>query len=314
MSDVHNDTYWTSKFEITAADLDRIAAHIRKTNRAHDLTALARRVVRGRLHYGPDSSASAQTIDIQDPSVRLWDPAGEWELGDHVIVAVPFFEDGGWQRPPYVGEVTNVTAGSVKVQIDALDKSEDYITSGSQDELTEWRLFVEHLVQVRRESGDIEKQVEFVILQHGERVVSPLFDALRADERFVRLAGHWFLRELAAPLTDQQVAALAWQMVCLEAPQATDDLVSLVEPPLAKGDPGLFGLYLAMRQRDDLFANADPGQRPRWELAGPPPGPFTPRHAAYDPESYEVLCLPDRPVSQETVKRLWELELLQAVV
>jgi hypothetical protein len=314
MPNVYTDTYWTDEFEITTADLDRIATHIHETGQAHDLTALARRVVRGRLHYGPETSVPAQAIDIRDPSVRLWDPAGEWTSGDQIIAAVHSFEDGAWRHAPYVGEVVNVTAGRVSVQIDALDESKTYVTHASQDELEKWRRFVEDLVKARRESSDIEERVEFVILEHGERVVSQLFDALRADERFVRLAGRWFLHELAAPATDEQLAALAWAMVCLEEPQSTDDLVPLVQPPPAEGDPGLFGLYLAMRRRDDLFANADPGQRPRWVLAGPPPGSFTPRHAAYDPESYEVLCLPNEPASPETVHRLWELNLLEAVV
>jgi len=53
MSDPFSDRYWIEEFQITQADLDRIAAHIRDTGQAHDLTALARRVVRGRLRYGP---------------------------------------------------------------------------------------------------------------------------------------------------------------------------------------------------------------------------------------------------------------------
>ena len=108
--------------------------------------------------------------------------------------------------------------------------------------------------------------------------------------------------------------SLAWVMARQGEPQAVVELLPLVHPPLADGDPGLFGLYLAMRQRDDLFANADPGQRPRWARAGPPSGSFTPRFAAYDPQTYEVLCLADQAASPQTVQRLWELDLLQAVV
>jgi len=151
-------------------------------------------------------------------------------------------------------------------------------------------------------------------LTHGERVVSQLLDALRADERFVRLAGRWFLRDLAVPPTEEQLTALAWAMVPLEEPQPSDALVPLVQPLLAEADAGLFGLYLAMRERTDLFRNVDPGKRPRWVLAGPPPGSCTPRHAAYDPQTYEVLCLPEGPIPPETVKRLWDLGLLRAVV
>ncbi|MDY6875932.1 MAG: hypothetical protein SWK90_07000, partial [Chloroflexota bacterium] len=150
-----SDRYWIEEFQVTRADLDRIAAHIRETG-------LARRLVRGRLRYGPETSAPAQP---------------------------------------------------------------------------------------------------------------------------------------------------AWAMVSLSEPRPTADLA-----PLAEGAPGLFGLYLALCDRSALFENADPGKRPRWILTAPPPGSCTPRHAAYDPETYEVLCLPDEPIPPEVIGRLWNLGLLKAVV
>lgn len=313
MSDVHSNIYWIDEFEITTADLDRIATRIRETGQAHDLTALARRLVRGRLHYGPEMSAPARAIEIRDPSVRLWDPAMEWRVGNHVIVAHRIPKTDVFEAR--IGEITAVEPEQVRMHIDGVEKPITYqLADPGSVKAKRWHAKVREVVAKKRKAPQVEDQIEIILLTHGERIGSQLLEALRADERFVRLTGRWFLYELAVFATDEQLAALAWAMISLEAPQATADLVSLVEPPLAKGDPGIFGLYLAMRERDDLFANAAPGQRPRWKLAGPPPGPFTPRHAAYDPESYEVLCLPDCPVSQETVKRLWESELLQAVV
>ena len=316
LSDGFSDAYWTNEFEITLADLDRIAAHIRKTSQAHDLTELAKRVVRGRLRFGPETSAPTQATWADDPSVRLWDPASTWEVGDHVIVAVGFSERGRTRHEPFVGEVVAIETQQVRVQIDALGEARTYSTQVcySSDDLHKWRRFVENLVEARRTDPDVEVQVEFVILKHGERVVSQLLNALRADERFVLLAGRWFLRELALSPTEEQLTALAWAMVPLQEPQPTDALVPLVHPPLSESDPGLFGLYLAMRQHPELFNNVDPGLRPRWVLAGPPPGTFTPRHAAYDPQTYEILCLPNQAAPPETVRRLWELELLRAVV
>jgi hypothetical protein len=315
MSDPFSDRYWIEEFQVTEADLDRIEKHIQETNQAHDLTTLARRVVRGRLRYGPEKrSIPAQSTWAADPSVRLWDPAKVWKEGDYAIVAVGFAKEGRTEHEPFVGEVTVVKPSKVTVRIDALRDSRTYSTEDKPDRLQRWRQFVENLVAARRSAKDIESQTEYVLLEHGEKVISQLLEALRADERFVRLAGRWFLRKLAVPATDEQLASLAWTMVPLEEPQSTADLVPFVEPPLVEGDPGLFGLYLAMRERAKLFENADPGKRPRWVLAGPPPGSRTAHHAAYDPETYEILCLPDQPISPETVKRLWELGLLKAVV
>jgi hypothetical protein len=314
VTDPFSDHYWIEEFQVTQADLDRIAAYVRETRGAHDLTALARRVVRGRLRYGPETSAPAWPAWAEDPSVRLWDPGDQWREGDHAIVAVGFAEEGRTVHEPFVGEVTRVDANQVTVQIDALGESRAFTTQAQADCLERWRQFVEDLVEARRGSRDLETQTGYVLLEHGERVVSQLLDALRADERFVRLAGRWFLRELAVPPTGEQLAALAWAMVPLEEPLPTADLVPLVRPPLAEGEPGLFGLYLALRDQAGSFENVDPGKRPRWVLAGPPPGSCTPHHAAYDPETYEVLCLPGEAVPPEAVRRLWEVGLLEVVI
>jgi len=328
LTDPFTDRYWIEEFQVTQADLERIVDRIRETGQAHDLTALARRVVRGRLRYGPETSAPflvrhrhsdgapARPAWAEDPSVRLWDPAKEWNEGDHAIVAVRFRKGDQKWFEPFVGEVTDVESHKVTVQIDALEASKAYSTQArySEDDLQKWRQLVENLVAARRGTRDVKTQVEYVLLKHGERVVSQLLEALRADERFVRLAGRWFLRELAVPPTEEQLTALAWAMLSLEEPMSTAELVPQVAPPIAAGDPGIFGLYLGLRARPDLFENADPGKRPRWALAGPPPGSCTPRHAAYDPENYEVLCVPGQPIPSEIVRQLWSLELLKAVL
>ena len=74
MSDVYDSAYWSDEFQVTQADLERIAAYIRETGQAHDLTELAKRVVRGRPRYGPEYRARARHALTSDPSVRLWDP------------------------------------------------------------------------------------------------------------------------------------------------------------------------------------------------------------------------------------------------
>ena len=314
MSDPFSDLYWAEEFQVTQADLDRIAAHIFETGQAYDLTALARRVVRGRLRHGPESSTPARPAWAEDASVRLWDPAGKWKVGDHAIVAVGFTRGDHTIHEPYVAEVVAVGVRKVRVQVDALGESKTFLTSAGDEDRQKWRQLVQDLVEARRGTRDVDTQVEYVFLEHGERVVSQILEAVRVDGRFVRLAGRWFLHELAVPPTEEQLTGLAWAMALLEEPQLTADLVLSVEPRPAEGDPGLFGLYLAMRDRPDLFENADPGQRPRWVLAGPPPDTRASSRAAYDPETYEVLCLPGEPMSPQAIRRLWDFGLLKAVL
>jgi hypothetical protein len=313
MTNILSDAYWSGEFAITRNDLDRTAAHIHETACAHDLTALAKRVVRGRLLYGPDAGARAVPPWASDPSVRLWDPAGQWQIGDHAIVLT--WSSALKRSAVMLGEIVAMDSSGANVAVDDKWSAERRflfaaIGSGSANE---WQETVRKAVETLRKGVSPEEQVEAVLLQHGHQVGGQLLDALQPDPRFVSLGRRWYLRELAAPLTEQQISALGWAMLQLDDAQPTETLVKLVEPPLAEGDRGLFGLYLAMRDRADLFSNADPGQRPRWVLAGPPPGPFVPRCAAYDPQTYEVLCLPDERASPEVAKHLWDLGLLQAV-
>jgi len=313
MPDVYSDTYWTEQFDITTADLERIVQRMRETRSAFDLTELAKRVVRGRLRHGPEHSPAVLPPRARDPSVRLWDPAGEWREGDQVIIWTWSFK--AKRQEVMVGEITGTDSRHAYIAVNDSYQPERKFrraAPGSQDAIT-WHQAVRRAVEAMQRGTSLEEQVRFVILEHGQRIVSRLLDVLRADQRFVRLAGRWFLRELAAVATEEQLTALAWAMVGLEEPQPTEALVPLVQPPLAEGDPGLFGLYLAMRGRQDLFKNVDPGKCPRWVLAGPPPGSFTPSYAAYDPETYEVLCLPSKSASPEVAKRLWDLGLLKAV-
>ena len=312
MSDVYSDTYWADEFDITIADLDRIETHIRETSQAHDLTTLARRVAHGRLRYGPETSAPAQPVWAEDPSVRLWDPAGEWKEGDHAIVA-RLVRKGVYEA--FVGEVIAVEPHQVRLQLDGIDRPAIYLRAASgSKKARKWHAKVLEVVAEKQKAPELEQKVEAILLTHGGQVASRLLDALRADDRFVHLAGRWFLRKLAVSLIEEQLTALAWDMVSLEEPKPTVELSPLVEPALDEDDAGLFGLYLAMRERPDLFENADPGQRPRWVLAGPPPGSCTSQYAAYDPETYEVLCLLGESAPPETVKRLWDLGLLKAVL
>ncbi len=317
MSDPFSDRYWVEEFQVTEADLDRIEQRIRETNEAHDLTALARRVVRGRLRYGPEKSPEVEAALKSDASVRLWDAEEEWEAGDQVIVVARDKRKNQWFRAPYIGEVVRIREGEnrVEIRIDAKGKTITYSTkpNPAQGESYErWRRKLRDLITPLRGTRDVERQVDYVLFQH-EHASSRLVNALGADKRFVRLEGRWFLRELVVPATIEQLAALAWAMLPLEESKPTADLVSLVHPPLAEGDAGLYGLYLALRD-SAVFENADPGQRPRWFLAGPPPGGCTTQHAAYDPESYEVLCVAGEAISVEVGEQLWKAELLRAVV
>lgn len=320
MTELHNKTYWQVEFAVTEADMDRLENFILETGQAYDLTTLIKRIIRGRLRHGREVSPAALGVktSVTNRSVRLWDPTREWKVGDHTIVAVRVYSSER-NHELHVGEVLAIEGSNVRVQIDALGQNKLYSTTPikSPQDLTKWRQFVETLVAdlmaARNEAADPEADLELILLEHGDHIGSQLLDALRADNRFVLLGGYWFLHRLAVLPSIDQLHTLAWAMLNVEEPQPTESLLPLVPPPIVPGDPGLFGLYLALRDQPQLFANADPGQRPRWVLAGPPPGPVKARHAAYDPETYHVLCEPEEIVARDVAERLWTLELFRVI-
>jgi hypothetical protein len=315
MADVYRDHYWQSEFAVTEADIDRLETYIAETGKAHELEVLAKRIIRGRLRHGPEASPAALGVQtaLADGSVRLWDPADEWQAGDHVVIWTWSYAHRA--NEVKIGEVIDHDQLYVYAWVEDSSRQKRKLTrakSGSK-EANLWRKKVEEAVARLRRAQTMDEWTELIALEHGDRVASQLLDALRADERFVRLAGGWFLHRLAVPPSEEQLAALAWAMLGLDEPQPTQDLLSLLDPPVTEGDAGLFGLYLGMRDRTDLFANADPGQRPRWVLAAPPPGPAVAGYAAYDPDTHQVLCEPDETLDESTARRLWELDLFRVV-
>jgi hypothetical protein len=312
MSDVFSDTYWQNEFGVTTADLDRLARCITEAGQAQDLMTLIRRIVRGRLHHGADDSAAAPAQEIVDTTVRLWDPFAAWQAGDRVIVAryidVETYE-------PCLSLVVAVRSEEkdVAVYLDCERRTTHYeLAAANPAKAKAWRDKVRDVVEAQRRAPEAEARADSIILTFGDRIATLLLAALQADRRFIELYSRWFLRALAAPPSEEQMTALAWAVLRLDAPQSTGSLAALLSPPSAPGDAALFGLYAALLDRPHIFC-ASPAPDPLWSLAGPPPGGFTPRCAAYDPETYRVLCLPGQHADAGAVSGLWRHGLLRAV-
>ena len=309
--DVLSDAYWTEAFTVTEADLNRLADFITEKEQAQDLSRLIKRVVRGRLRHGHDLGKAASLGPSPSSSpVRLWDPAAEWQPGDHAIVirrAIGFVA--------VIGEVTDVTPEKVAFYLPDENETAGYKRSEKgSDNARRWGSKVREVVAQKRAAEEEAEWLELIVLEHGERISSLLLQALREDDRFVLLDGRYFLRSLAVRPDEAHLRQLAWSLLPESAPLPTGDLVARLPDAAGAGDAALFGLYLALDHYPHWFTNTQPGKRPLWHLAGPPPGPFTPRFAAYDPDSYEILCLPGEEAQPATVSRLWEAGLLAAVV
>lgn len=313
MSDVLSEAYWREEFDITRDDLDRLAEFIRETGQAQDLTTLARRVVRGRLRYGPDMSAAALPGITGGEPVRLWDPAGEWKVGDRVIVARRI---GNTARlTALVGEIVSVTAGEVVVQLDGVGERVTYERAPEGTEnARRVREKVREVAAQMRGAPDTEDRVDGVLLEHGERIFARVLQALQSDNRFLTLDGRWFVRGLIVELAADQVRQLAAALAQRREPVATADLVPLVPPPLPEGDAGLFSVYAALLTRPDRFANKGTATRPMWQIVPVPWERAVGAFFAYDPDTYDILLRPGEPVKKKQAERLQALGLYDALV
>jgi len=178
-----------------------------------------------------------------------------------------------------------------------------------------WRQAVIDLVTDLAAATDEAACVDYVLWHCGDVVLTELVHTLRHDARFVSLGGRWFVRRSVTRPPAAHLEALARTvLLTAEHPLTTEALLAQLSPSGAHDDGDLFGLAQAMIERPDLFANVAESSRPRWVPAGPPPGPFEVRYAAYDPVTRALLCEPGDALSPEVIERLWSLELLPLIV
>ncbi|MGC9468610.1 MAG: hypothetical protein ACP5HS_08460 [Anaerolineae bacterium] len=304
-------------FRVHARDLDRLAQRMERFRKACDLSEIAHRFIKGRLRYGSERTVPLELCPSPSERVRIWDPSVAWHQGDTALFAVATYRDRVRVLVPRVGEIVKVQGKGVAARIDgeASLRILGTATAGrAAGAVTEWRQAVEDMVAVLRERSDDVSRIEYVLWCYGEEILSVLLCALRQDARFVELNGQWFLRELAVMPTQAQLEALARAMLwSTEQPPSASELMSLLPASMTHGAAGLFGLSLALYERPDLFTRVGEGSDPRWILASPPPGPYVARWAAYDPDSYTLLCLPGEVLEPATVQRLWELDLLPSI-
>ena len=305
--------YWTRFFSITHPDLSRLIAFIRRTGDPCTLTSLVREVIRSRLRLGPQLTGEA-SIDVRadTPSVRFWNPAETWTVGDRAIFAV-FAPGSGRRYIPRVGSVIRLEGNVVSVSIDGYPQSRTYrmVDSADEAESPVSSGYVEALFQ----SEDEVLQVDYVMWRYGDTLVEQTLAALYADDRFLHLYPQWYLSALSPLLSSKQVTQLARKLFARTAePVPFEDLISLIDPPLASGPAGRFGMLRTLLTYSELFQRVGTEPAPRWQLASPPPERWIARHAAYDPETFEVLCVPGEVISREVAERLWACELFRAVV
>lgn len=316
MADVFNDSYWENEFKITQDDLTRIENRISECCCAISLTDLTRSLVVGRLTYGEDFGAPVLFGGAEQRSVRLWDPAGIWKVGDGIIVIQTVSRDPDC-FDAFIGQVIKFeehpTNGEkyILVYIDEKKDNIKYQLLDESDPKTDrQRRNVNHVANKKYRSRDLNERAQGIILRH-DRVSSRLKDALEHDEHFLVLENRWFLSGLIRPVPEQLTVELHKRLLRDDVSASTAELLDWLEEKLPQDDIGLFSLYAALLKDDrGRFINEELPSRPVWRAVNPPPPPWNQAVAhyySYDPDTYRILTCPGKPLNQRAAERLQAL-------
>ena len=314
---------WDSgRLAVYPQDMDRLAAWMRLDMVALDLTTMVQELIKVRLwdDFAPSSPPLPELPDSNE--VRVWDPAYAWQVGDLAIFPVSCEEMASSPRQalmyPRVGEILSLRGNSAVVSIDGLRENRIYglvPVRVSESQLETWRQTVEQAVARLGTCAEVSCRVAEALWVHGATLVRRMVSALRQDPRFMSLEGMWFLRQLAELPSPEELAAVNRALLFSEDPLSIDELEArCLREPHVRTTPRRFGLALALQERQDLYANVGTDGRPRWVLIEPPQGQYRARMAAYDPDTFQILCEPGEALSSDAVHRLWDLGLLRRVI
>jgi hypothetical protein len=317
------ERYWSRLFCMTQADMATFAEQMRARRAALDLTTLARDVIHSRLQQGPKlNSGPAPNGSMPSQVVRLWDPAAQWRVGDRAIVAAPKIQ-AGRALAPAVGEIRQVGDDHVIIEIDGITapqvyalglQSASHLRAGHAG-IDPAQQLLKDEIQALADKQDTASQIDLVLWRFGGTVVGRLLHALQADPNFVELNGFWYCVELSRPLREAQLVALAQSLFAgPDRPVTVSEVLELLVLGGPAGAAEQYGAMLSLQGRPDLFTNVGTLSRPRWILAGPPPVPLVAKHAAFDPETFAVLCVAGETLSPQAAQRLWDAGLLRVVL
>jgi hypothetical protein len=319
MTNIHTEEYWSSRFDITREDLNRAAMRLERAGAPRDLKVIALPIIKGRIEHGHDPSLSAQSELNGSPSIRLWDPAAEWQVGDVVLLADDRFGNSKYES--FLGEIVYIDQDLAEIEIDELQRAKTCIRTlpGMKSAQTRgaaetWRNLVSELVEKKLHSGDLDEQAEGILLKYGERILTSLAGALGGDPSFTSLAGKWYPVHSLRHLENESLQAIHHFLV-QNQPASLDDILPIINAgPTTDVSLLKMAIQTALQQSPEGFENIGTSARPQWKARLPAHNQAEVIHFAFDPQTFEILCRPGQRLSQRTAHRLQELNLYAHVV
>ena len=317
---LHDKEYWSSQFDITLVDMNRIAMRLERTGTPQDLKSIALPLIIGRLEHGHDPGLAALREPHGIPIIRWWDPASEWETCNTVLVVHDRY--GNSKYEPLLGEIIYIDQELAEIKIEELKSTKNYVRTlpGTKNARKyrsageTWRNIILDAAKKKLQSKDPEEQAEGILLEHGEHILTRLAISLQMDTRFICLDGRWYLI-LELPRIESSSLHAIHHFLLQNLAASVDDLLPvLTESSTTDASLLKMAIHTTLHHFPDRFENIGTSARPRWKARVPELEQAEVTHFAYDSQSYEILCRPGQRLSQKKARRLQELELYAHVV
>lgn len=318
MNNIYSDEYWSEEFSITQDDVLRIAERIERSNSPQDLKTIALPIIKGRLEHGHDLSPAALQNLTGKTFVQLWDPEKSWQLGDLVLVA----KESDDQHIAYLGKIITLNDIHATFFIDEISDSITFarllegteLTSKYATDAETWRKTVKDSVELKYRSDNFEQKSNGIFLKHGERILNLLSETLLSNALFIELDGKWYLIEKLPVFESAILKTLHKNLIQLSSFSLDDVLKMITKLENENEIIQKMTIQHALQKFPERFEKIESPLEIRWKALSPEPSQAQVLFHAYDPQTYEILCSPNKPLNNQNAERLLNLGIYNQIV
>jgi hypothetical protein len=289
---------WIADFKITVDDLQRLENWLVEHNRCASLEELTRRIIRGRLRHGRDTSRSALPGWVIERKVLSWDEQEQWCVGCLVLVARTIEK----VVTPFFGVIEEIDEERYSIRIGNDVILYKHVRPGSEEAKVYFKYLRKSIWEQEKQKGSEEDQINNAVLKYGARIASELQAALENNPSFVTGGRSWCLQQ-CIPEVPKESVKIAYR--ALVKTKAIITLLQLLErfPDLPQDEMGEIALDQALPGVPQWFRPCEGG----WQLAPPPWDKAVGSYYVYDPETYDILLEPGQRLTKKKAERLMAL-------
>ena len=310
-----DENFWVKKFDITINDLERIINFIEEAGSPVSIVDISKRIIIGRLKYGEDLSPAVLSNWSGKDSIRLWDPAADWEKNDNVIVLVSSYDSGNIKHQLVIGVIKEINLEKNFVCVRSDGKEIKYeLAEPNSEKAIKWHNFVRQTVAKFASSSTLEDRVIAVFTEFGGKIASRLQEVLITDNRFINLGQFWFQTKLVEDIPQTALIELYSIITSSNYPLSLDTIINKIQPTKSEELIQKFKIKKALLTNPILFTKHETEEGITYQVHIPDIDHMQIVNYAYDPETYEIICSPGEKPTQKTIDKLTEYGLLAGVI